>query len=70
MAFPHKPIRNLHLVASPFLGAFVYSGTLRADDSFLAFVQWGVFPLLAGAGLALWLGPRLMRRVRARGGGS
>ena len=62
MPLPRKLIRNVHLAASPFIGAFVYSGALRENDAFVALVQWGVFPLVAVAGLALWLGPRLARR--------
>lgn len=62
MQIPFKLIRNLHLAASPFIGAFVYLSALRENDAFLAVIQWGVFPLVAAAGLALWLGPRLARR--------
>ncbi len=68
MQIPFKLIRNVHLAASPFIGAFVYSGALRGNETFLALVQWGVFPLVAVAGLALWLGPRLARRAAGRGG--
>jgi hypothetical protein len=67
MQLPYKLLRNLHLAASPFIGAFVYSGELRANDTFLAIVQRGVFPLVAAAGIAMWLGPRLARRIRAGG---
>lgn len=67
MQLPLKLIRNLHLAASPFIGAYVYSGALRANETFAALIQWGVFPLVAAAGLALWLGPRLARRAAARG---
>ena len=67
MQLPYKLLRNLHLAASPFIGAFVYSGALRANDTFAALVQWGVFPLMAAGGLALWLSPRLARRARTRG---
>jgi len=66
MQLPLRLIRNLHLAASPVIGAYVYSGALRANEAFAAFVQWGVFPLVAAAGLALWLGPRLARQARAR----
>ena len=52
----------MHLAASPFIGAFVYSAALRTNETFLAVIQWVVFPLVAAAGLALWLGPRLSRR--------
>lgn len=62
MRFPFKLIRNVHLAASPFIGAFVYAGALRSNETFLAVIQWVVFPLVAAAGLALWLGPRLSRR--------
>jgi len=67
MQIPQKLIRNLHLAASPFIGAFVYSGALRANDTFAALVQWGAFPLMAAGGLALWLRTRLARRARNRG---
>lgn len=62
MQLPFRLIRNLHLATSPFIGAFVYSGALRSNETFLALIQWGVFPLVAAAGLALWLRPRLARR--------
>ncbi len=62
MPLPFKLIRNVHLAASPFIGAFVYSDALRTNETFLAVIQWVVFPLVAAAGLALWLGPRLSRR--------
>jgi hypothetical protein len=61
MQIPFKLIRNVHLAASPFIGAFVYSGALRENDAFLSVIQWVVFPLVAAAGLVLWLGPRLAR---------
>ena len=67
MQLPYWLLRNLHLAVSPFIGAFVYSGALRANETFLAIVQWGVFPLVAAAGLAMWLGPRLARLGRASG---
>ena len=63
MPLPLELIRNLHLAASPLIGAFVYSGALRSNETFLALIQWGVFPLVAAAGLALRLGPRLARRA-------
>ena len=66
MRLPFTILRNLHLAASPFIGAYVYSSALRANETFSALVQWGVFPLVASAGLALWLGPRLTRRGRKR----
>lgn len=66
MPLPYKLIRKLHLAASPVIGAFVYSGALRDNATFLALVQWVVFPLVAAAGLALWLGPRLARRGASR----
>jgi hypothetical protein len=64
MQRPHRLIRTFHLMASPFIGAFVYSSALRTNESFVTLVQWIVFPLVAGAGIALWLGPRLARRPR------
>ena len=66
MPLPFKLIRNVHLAASPLIGAFVYSGALRSNETFLAVIQWVVFPLVAAAGLALWLGPRVARRGAGR----
>jgi hypothetical protein len=62
MQIPVKLIGNLHPAAAPLIGAFGYSGALRSNGAVLAVIQWGVFPLVAAAGLALWLGPRLARR--------
>ncbi len=61
MRLPYRLIRNLHVAAAPMIGAFVYSGDLRDMAAFSAIVQWVVFPLVAGAGVALWLGRRLAR---------
>jgi len=49
------------LWAPPQVRAFVYSGALRENDAFLSVIQLVVFPLVAAAGLALWLAPRLAR---------
>ena len=68
MQIPFRLLRNLHLITAPFIGAFVYSGALRQSDVFVALIQWGIFPMVAGAGLALWLGPRLTRRPAGRKG--
>lgn len=65
MQSSHRLLRYLHLASTPFVGAFVYSGALRANEAFVAFVQWGVFPLVAAAGLALWARPWLARRAAA-----
>lgn len=63
MQLSHRFLRNLHLATTPLVGAFIYSSALREHDAFVAIVQWGVFPLVAGAGLALWMRPRLARRA-------
>jgi hypothetical protein len=65
MHLPYHQLRRVHLATSPVIGTFVYSPTLRAWEPFAAAVQFGVFPLIALAGLALWLGPRLGRRSSA-----
>lgn len=67
MRLPHRLLRNLHLASTPLIGAYVYSGALREMPAFAAAVQWVAFPLAAGVGLWLWLGPRLLRRATARG---
>ena len=61
MKLPYRWIRNLHLLSAPLIGAFVYSSALRELDAFVTLVQWAVFLLVAGAGLVLWLAPRLAR---------
>jgi len=62
MHFSHRFLRNVHLAAAPFVGAFVYSSALREIEVFTAVVQWVVFPLVAAAGLALWIRPMMARR--------
>ena len=63
MHLSRRLLRNLHLATTPLVGAFVYSGALRDNEVFVSIMQWGVFPLVAGAGLALWIHPRLARRA-------
>jgi hypothetical protein len=65
MRLSRDVLRWTHLAATPLLGAVVYSPALRGNETFLALVQWGVFPLAAAAGLGLWLGPRMLRRRNA-----
>ena len=63
MHLSHRLLRNVHLAATPVLGAFVYAGPLRDHPTFTAIVQWGVFPVVAGAGLLMWIRPWLARRA-------
>ena len=63
MKLPHRLLRNLHLATTPVLGAFVYASPLRENATFVAIVQWGVFPVVAGAGLLMWILPWLSRRA-------
>ena len=63
MPLSHRLLRNLHLATTPVLGVFVYASPLRENPAFLAIVQWGVFPLVAGAGLLMWIRPWLARRA-------
>lgn len=48
---------------TPVLGAFVYASPLRENATFVAIVQWGVFPVVAGSGLLMWSRPWLARRA-------
>ena len=66
MRLSHRLLRNLHLATAPILGAFVYSSPLRENEVFVSLVQWVVFPLVAGAGLALLIRPWLARRSAER----
>lgn len=59
----HRLLRNLHLATTPVLGAFVYASPLRESATFVAIVQWDVFPVVAGAGLLMWIRPWLARRA-------
>jgi hypothetical protein len=59
----HRLLRNIHLAATPFLGAFVYAGLLRENPAFVSIVQWGVFPLLAIAGMVMLIRPWLSKRA-------
>ena len=66
MRLPYRAIRNIHLFGSPFVGAFIYSDALRQVGAFAALVQWGLFPLMAAAGLLLWMAPQIARWVDGR----
>ena len=63
MKLPHRLLRNLHLATTPVLGAFVYASPLRENATFVAIVQLGVFPVVAGAGLLMWIRPWLSGRA-------
>ena len=63
MRMSHRLLRNLHLATTPILGAFVYASPFRENPVFVAIVQWGVFPLVASAGLVMWIRPWLARRA-------
>ena len=59
----HRMLRNLHLATTPVLCAFVYASPLRENATFVAIVQWVVFPVVAAAGLLMWFRPWLARRT-------
>lgn len=66
MRVSHRFLRNVHLAATPLVGAFVYARPLQESEAFAAVVQWGAFPLVAGAGLVLWARGLLARRAAGR----
>jgi hypothetical protein len=61
MRLSYKLLRNLHLATTPVLGAFVYASPLRENLTFVAIVQWGVFPLVASAGVLMYIRPWLKK---------
>jgi hypothetical protein len=63
MRLSYRLLRNVHLAITPVLGAFVYASPLRDNPAFVAVVQWVVFPMVAGAGLLMWIRPWLARRT-------
>jgi hypothetical protein len=63
MRLSHRLLRNIHLATTPILGAFVYASPLRENPAFVSIVQFGVFPIVAGAGLVMWIRPWLARRA-------
>ncbi|MFN9726953.1 hypothetical protein [Acidovorax sp.] len=62
MKLPHRLLRLVHLLGAPFVGAFDYAEPLRHASTYLLLVQWVIFPLMAGAGVRMWLGPQLARQ--------
>ena len=62
MRLTHRLLRNIHVAATPFLGAFVYAGPLRESPAFVSIVQWGVLPLVAVAGMVMLIRPWLSKR--------
>lgn len=61
-----KAFRYVHVSCSLLVGALVYSPTLRADSRFALLMQLVVFPLIAFAGCAMWLGPRIVQQLKTR----
>ncbi len=57
----HRLLRNLHLATKLALGAIVYAIPLRENPTFVAIVQWGVFPVGASAGALMWIRPWLTK---------
>lgn len=56
--------RRVHLAGTVLLLVYVYAPFGDAVESLVRFV---VFPLAALSGVAMWQGPRLLRRLRKRG---
>ena len=63
MRLSYRLLRNVHLATTPVLGAFVYASPLREHPDFVTIVQWVVFPLVAGAGLLMWIRPWLSKHT-------
>lgn len=57
-------LRNVHILASIALGAFLYS-PWRTHPSFFPIMGGAVFPLLTLSGLWMWQGPRISRWLTA-----
>lgn len=58
-------LRNIHILASAALGAFIYS-PWRHSSSFVIVMGAGVFPLLTLTGLWMWQGPQMSRWFKNR----
>ncbi|MBL3705672.1 hypothetical protein GI582_23500 [Sulfitobacter sp. BDSS02] len=59
-----KPFRYTHLAVALLIGAYVYSPTLSSNLAFQALIQFGVFPIIALSGIAMWQQPRWMKLIR------
>lgn len=58
-------LRNVHILASAGLGAFLYS-PWRNSASSLTIMSAVVFPLLTLSGFWMWQGPRISRWLKKR----
>jgi hypothetical protein len=59
--------RAAHFVAGAVVLVAVYAGPLLGPV-FTAAVQWVIFPVLVGTGIAMWKWPRIRRMLRGRAG--
>lgn len=71
-AIGRRALRWLHVVGSAVLGIYLYS-PWGAEPALRTAVLFGVFPLLALSGAAMWLWPQIVRaglagRAPARNG--
>ena len=56
--------RYTHLIVAVLLGAYIYSPTLNASAVYQALMQFGVFPVIALSGVAMWQQARLKKWFR------
>lgn len=60
-----RVLRVLHLLTAAAIGTYLYSPLIDAAWAAAA-LQWGVFPLMAASGLAMWQQARLARALGGR----
>jgi hypothetical protein len=59
-----QSLRTAHLVVAALIGAYVYSPSLSGNAAFQALIQFGVFPVIAFSGIAMWQQARLKKLMR------
>ncbi|MEL6403016.1 MAG: hypothetical protein AAFN11_13565 [Chloroflexota bacterium] len=57
-------IRIGHIIEGILIALFIYSPTLAANSTYIALMQFVVFPAIAISGLLLWQQPRVLKFVR------
>lgn len=56
-------LRWTHIIIAVFIGVMLYS-PLGTNDAYLALMRFGVFPLLALTGVAMWQQPKLGKLLK------
>lgn len=62
-----QSVRWFHIVSGVLIATFVYSSSLRENETFLLLMQVVVIPSLIASGVIMWQQPKIVRLFKRRG---